>query len=118
MASELTPANAADNEVALDPVPELPPDLHFLSRDQLYQDPDLAQHWAQTNCWGITPKGGPYPHNDEGVAVRRILHQTRSNAIENCNEQFKHIFEAHQQVPTKGLVATRRFDIYNQTSIN
>jgi hypothetical protein len=30
-------------------------------------------------------------------------------AIENLNEQFKGIFDGHAQVPTKGLVDTRRF---------
>ena len=54
-------------------------------------------------------KGHPYPHTDPGVEVRRILHKTRSLAIENFNEQFKGIFDGHSQVPTKGLRATRRF---------
>ncbi len=83
--------------------------VRFLLGDQHYQDPDLDQLCDQTNCLVITPKGGPYPHTDAGVEVRRILHKTRSLAIENFNEQFKGIFEAHGQVPTKGLVATQRF---------
>lgn len=29
--------------------------------------------------------------------------------VENFNEQFTGIFSAHEQVPTKGLVATKRF---------
>jgi hypothetical protein len=41
--------------------------------------------------------------------VRRIFHKLRSTAIENFNEQFKGIFSTHEQVPTKGLVATKRF---------
>ena len=57
----------------------------------------------------VTPRGGPYPHTDAGVGVRRLLHKTRSVTIENFNEQFKGIFESHQAVPTRGLVATRRF---------
>ncbi|MCL4533719.1 MAG: hypothetical protein M1370_08760, partial [Bacteroidetes bacterium] len=32
-----------------------------------------------------------------------------SLAIENFNEQFKGIFDAHSHVPTRGLLATRRF---------
>jgi hypothetical protein len=43
------------------------------------------------------------------VEVRRLFHRLRSLAIENFNEQFKGIFSAHEQVPTKGLVATKRF---------
>jgi hypothetical protein len=109
LAAELTPANEADNEVALELVPNLPPELRFLLGDQHYQDPDLDQLCAQHHCLVITPKGGPYPHTDDGVEVRRVLHKARSIAIENFNEQFKGIFEGHGQVPTKGLVATRRF---------
>jgi hypothetical protein len=41
--------------------------------------------------------------------MRRILHELRSRAIENLNEQFKGIFDAHSQSPTKDLVNTRRF---------
>jgi len=109
LAAELTPANAADNEIALELVPELPPDVCFLLGDQHYKDPDLDQLCAQNNCLVIAPQGGSYPHTDDGVEVRRILHKLRSITIENFNEQFKGIFETHGQVPTKGLVATRRF---------
>lgn len=56
-----------------------------------------------------TGRNNPYPHHDAGVAVRKVLHKTRSVAIENFNEQFKAIFDVHGSVPTKGLVATRRF---------
>ena len=109
LAADLTPANEADNTVALELVPELPPELRFLLGDQHYKDPELDQLCAHHNCLVITPQGGTYPHTDDGVEVRRILHKTRSIAIENYNEQFKGIFEGHGQVPTKGLVATRRF---------
>jgi hypothetical protein len=43
------------------------------------------------------------------VEVRRVFHKLRSLAIENFNEHFKGIFDGHGQVPTKGLVNTRRF---------
>jgi hypothetical protein len=43
------------------------------------------------------------------VEVRKILHKTRSIAIENFNEQFKPIFDVHSSAPTKSLLATRRF---------
>ncbi len=56
-----------------------------------------------------TGKNNPYPHHDAGVEVRKILHKTRSIAIENFNEHFKAIFDVHGSVPTKGRVATRRF---------
>ena len=57
----------------------------------------------------MTAQYGRYPHTDAGVEVRRIFHQLRSLAIENCTEQFKGIFDGHGQVPTKGLTTTRRF---------
>jgi hypothetical protein len=57
----------------------------------------------------VTSRYGRYPHTDPGVEVRRIFHKLRSLAIENFNEHFKGIFDGHGQVPTKGLVNTRRF---------
>lgn len=41
--------------------------------------------------------------------MRRVFHKLRSVAVENFNEHFKSIFDGHGQVPTKGLVNTRRF---------
>lgn len=43
------------------------------------------------------------------MEVRRIFHELRHRAIENFNEQFKGIFDAHGQVPTKGFINTQRF---------
>ena len=43
------------------------------------------------------------------MEVRKVLHKTRSIAIENFNEHFKAIFDVHGAVPTKGLLATQRF---------
>ena len=56
----------------------------------------------------VTPHRGRYPHTDDGVDVRRLFHPRRSRAIDNCNEQFNGIFDAHGQVPTQGLINTRR----------
>lgn len=109
LAADLTPANAADNEEAPALIRELPVELRFLVGDQHYGDPDLEELCARRGCIVITPRGSPSPHTDGGVEVRRILHKTRSVAIENFNEHFKGIFDGHGQVPTRGLVATRRF---------
>lgn len=57
----------------------------------------------------MTTRYGPYPHSNDKVEVRRIFHKLRSLAIENFNKHFKGIFGGHGQVPTKGLVNTRRF---------
>ncbi len=112
LAADLTPANTADNEQAPALIWELPPELRFLLGDQHYHDPTLDELCTQRHCWLVTSYSGkshPYPHTDDGVEVRRILHKTRSVAIENFNEQFKGIFDGHGQVPTRGLTATRRF---------
>jgi hypothetical protein len=61
------------------------------------------------NCTLVATQRGAYPHTDDGVEVRRVFHQLRSTAIANFNEQFNGILSAHDQVPTKGLIATKRF---------
>lgn len=112
LAAQLTAANCADNVQAPALIAELPTELHFLLGDQHYHDQALESLCEQRACILVTShtgKGNPYPHSDAGVGVRKVLHKTRSIAIENFNEQFKAIFEVHGSVPTKGLVATRRF---------
>ena len=109
LAADLTAAPEADNACAPALIRELPLELRFLLGDQHYRDPELDALCARRNCRLIVPKGGSYPHTDAGVEVRRVLHKTRSVTIENFNEQFKGIFDTHQTVPTRGLIATRRF---------
>jgi hypothetical protein len=109
LAADLTPANAADNEVAPRLLPELPPVLRFLLGDTGYDDGALHEQCAAAGRVLITSKRGPYPHADPGVEVRRVFHQLRSHAIENFNGQFKAIFDTQGQVPTRGLLATRRY---------
>jgi hypothetical protein len=109
LAADLTPANAADNEVAPRLLPELPPLLPVLLGDTSYDDGALHAQCAATGCVLITSKRGRYPHTDAGVEVRRLFHQLRSHAIENFNGQFKAIFDTQQHVPTRGRRATRRY---------
>jgi hypothetical protein len=109
LAAEVTPANAADNEVAPRLLPELPPELGFLLGDTHYNDQDLRERCAGDGRELVATRRGRYPHTDGGVEVRRIFHTLRSRAIENFNGQFKAIFDCGGQVPTRGLVATRRY---------
>ena len=109
LAAERTPANAANNLQAPGLFQKFPMELRFLLGDHHDRVPDLEQLCTRRGCLVMTPTGGAYPHTDDGVEVHRILHKTRSIAIENFHEQFKGIFEGHGQVPTRGLVATRRF---------
>jgi hypothetical protein len=109
LAAELTPANTADNEAAPAIIRELPPELRFLLGDRHYNAPNVREVCEQRDCFLITSQYGRYPHTDPGVEVRRVFHKLRSLAIENFNEHFKGIFDGHGQVPTKGLINTRRF---------
>jgi hypothetical protein len=90
----------------------LPAGLRFLLGDQHYHDQTLFQQCHSRACTlviSFTGKNNPYPHQDDGVQVRKVLHKTRSIAIENFHEHFKAIFDVHGAVPTKGLLATQRF---------
>jgi hypothetical protein len=109
LAAEVTPANAADNEVAPRLLPELPPVLRFLLGDTSYDDPALRAECDRQDRVLITSKRSPYPHTDDGKEVRRLFHQLRSHAIENFNEHYKGLFDGHGSVPTRGLLATRRY---------
>jgi hypothetical protein len=109
LAADLTPANAADNAVAPRLLPVLPAGLRFVLGDTSYDDAALRDACAAAGYCLVTSKRGAYPHLDDGVEVRRLFHQLRSHSIENFNEQFKALFDTHGQVPTRGLVATRRW---------
>lgn len=109
LAATLTPANAADNEQAPPLLDALTAERVFVLGDTAYNDPKIRRHCAQQQRTLVATKRGAYPHTDAGVAVRRVFHELRSRAIENFNGQFKGIFDCTRPVPTKGLVATRRY---------
>lgn len=109
LTADLTSANAADNEVAPALIWELPPEARFLLGDLHYNAPNVQEACEQSQRILVTTQYGPYPHTDDGVGVRRVFHKLRSLAIENFNEHFKGIFDGHGQVPTKGLINTKRF---------
>lgn len=109
LAADLTPANTADNEVAPGLLAQLPEEARFVLGDRHYNAPNVRAGCAQTARILVVSQYGAYPHTDAGVEVRRVFHKLRSVTIENFNEHFKGIFDAHGSVPTKGLVATQRF---------
>ena len=109
LAAELTPANAADNEPAPRLLDELPAVARFVLGDTHYNDPAVRARCAAADRCLVATRRGRHPHTDDGVGVRRLFHELRSRAIENFNGQFKGIFDAHGQVPTRGLARTRRF---------
>jgi len=109
LAAELTPANAADNEVAPRLLRVLPLAVRFVLGDTSYQDPALHEACADADRLLVATRRGASPHTDDGVEVRSVFHKLRSLAIENFNEQFKGIFDVHGSVPTRGLIRTQRF---------
>jgi hypothetical protein len=109
LAAELTPANAADNEVAEALLRELPAEVRYVLGDQHYHASNVRERCERRDCVVIASQPGKYPHTDAGVEVRRLFHELRSRAIENFNGLFKGIFDAHGSVPTKGLRNTQRF---------
>jgi hypothetical protein len=109
LAADLTPANTADNVNALPLLRDLPDAVRFVLGDVHYNDPAVRQLCEAADRVLVTTKRGRYPHTDPGVEVRRLFHRLRSLANENFNAQFKGIFDCAGQVPTRGLVATRRY---------
>jgi hypothetical protein len=109
LAAEVTPANVADCEVAPELLCRIPAEVRFVLGDQHYNTPEVRELCEEDERCLVTTQRGAYPHMDEGVEVRRIFHKLRSSTIETFNEQFKGMFDGHAQVPTKGLVNTRRF---------
>jgi hypothetical protein len=113
LAARLTPANTADNSVAPYLIEQLPDEARFVLGDIHYNAPNVRQACLRGTQeqprFLVTTKRGAYPHNDDGVEVRRIFHKLRSVANENFNEHFKAIFEVHGEVPTRGLINTARF---------
>lgn len=109
LAADLTPANETDNEKAPDLLTQLPLHQLFVSGDLHYNASNVDDTCFLRGYPQVTTQYGKHPHTAAGAEVRRIFHKLRSTAIENFNEQCKGIFSAHEQVPTKGIVAIKRF---------
>jgi len=110
LAACLKAANHADNKTAPELLRELSHETRFALGDTHYNAPNVKEDCQKRGIWLVASGGrGEYPHTDNGVEVRRVFHKLRSVANENFNEQFKAIFEGHEQVPTKGLSATSRY---------
>jgi hypothetical protein len=103
LAAALTPANTADNVVAPRLLTPLPAEVRYVLGDTHYQDPEVRPWCEQANRALVATRRGAYPHQDDGVEVRRIFHTLRSQAIEPFNGLFKNVFEWRTQMPVKGL---------------
>jgi hypothetical protein len=110
LAARLTPANASDGRVAPMLIEELPDQARLVLGDTHYNAPNVREACLGQGMFLVASgRRDPYPHTDAGVEVRRILHRLRHVAIENLNEHFKALFEAHGPVPTRGRLDTARF---------
>lgn len=111
LAAELTRADTHDGQVAPLLLRELPDQrlVRFVLGDRHYNTPDVRQECAHRGLTLVSSQYGQYPHTGPGVEVRRVFHKLRSLAMENFNQHFKGIFDAHGQVPTRGFVNTTRF---------
>jgi Transposase DDE domain len=103
LAAELTVANHADNEVAPRLLEQLPPEVRYVLGDTHYNDPELRRQCHRRGCELVATRRGPHPHDDGGVAVRKVFHQLRSKAIEPFNGLFKNVFEWRVKMPVKGV---------------
>jgi Transposase DDE domain len=103
VAAELTVANRGDNEVAPWLLRQLPGEVRYVLGDTQYNDPELRHQCHQRGCELVATRRGPYPHDDGGVAVRKVFQQLRSQAIEPFNGLFKNAFEWRVKMPVKGL---------------
>ena len=109
LCAALTPADVHDGQVAPQLLVEAPLETKLALGDRHYNTEGVREQCALLDMNLATSRYGKYPHTDEGVEARRLLHQLRSLAIENLNEHLKSIFDVHGQVPTKGQAATARF---------
>ncbi|BCM88366.1 hypothetical protein IAD21_00197 [Abditibacteriota bacterium] len=112
LAAELTPANCPDNEVAPRLVDELPLQVRFVLGDTHYNAPNVRERCELGGQTLIASGYGAYPRPESPLnsqAVRSFFHKLRSITIENFNQQFKTIFDAHRPVPTKGRNRTQNW---------
>jgi hypothetical protein len=107
LAAEVTVANTYDATVAPRLLEQLPDEIRYVLGDRHYRDGQLEQLCSTAGRILVTTQPGKYPHQDDGVEVRRIFHKLRSLAIEPFNGLFKNIFDWHGQVPVKGLRRTQ-----------
>jgi hypothetical protein len=109
LAAQLSAANTDDGAIGRQLLPQVPGEVRYVLGDTHYNTEELRADCHVSGRELVTPLWGKYPHSDGGLEVRRLFHKLRSVAIENFNEHFKGIFEAHGAVPTRGLVKTERF---------
>ena len=102
LAARLTVANTDDATPAPLLLEELPAEVRFVLGDSHYNDADFRAACERDSRILVATRRGKHPSTDNGVEVRRIFHQLRSQAIEPFNNLFKSVFGWHTQMPVKG----------------
>ena len=59
---------------------EVPAEVRFVLGDRHYNTPALREFCEQADRLLAATQYGSYPHIDDGVNVRRIIHKLRSEA--------------------------------------
>lgn len=109
LGAHITPANCADSTIAPRLLEGLPLDIQFVLGDTHTNAPRVREICALGGQTLIASGRGAHPRPVTALnsqAVRSFFHKLRSCTIENFNEQFKSLFDAHRSVPTKGQAAT------------
>lgn len=109
LAAELTVANVGDNLLAPKLLAPLPAEVRYVLGDTHYHDPQVRQQCHARGLELVTTRRGTHPHQDGGVAVRRVFHKLRSQSIEPFNGLFKDFFGWQKSMPVKGLVKSQLF---------
>lgn len=110
LAARLTCANTGDGNIALQLLPEVAPEVRFVLGDTHYNTPSVQEECFLRGQTLVASGRGRHPRRDttsNSPAVRALFHKLRSMTVENFNEQFKTLFDAHRSVPTKGLPSTQ-----------
>jgi hypothetical protein len=103
LAAELTAAKTAANAIAPLLVEPLPAEVRFVLGDPHDHDPSFRQLCEQSHRLLVATRRGAYPHQDDGVEVRRLFHRLRSQAIEPFNGLCTKVFEWRTQMPVRSL---------------
>ncbi|BCM88452.1 hypothetical protein IAD21_00283 [Abditibacteriota bacterium] len=114
LTARLTCANCADNEVALALVDELPFQVRFVLGDTHYNASNVRERCSLGGQTLVASGYGAYPRPQDALnskEVRSLFHKLRSITIENFNQQFKTLFDAHRPVPTKGYARTKNWGL-------
>jgi hypothetical protein len=78
LAADLTAANVAAHVQALTLLPELPAEGRYGLGDQHDNAPAIDAACTQAGQTMVATHRGPYPHTDDGVEVRRLMHELRA----------------------------------------